>query len=100
MKYIVNGRTRNQAQDAAFAFLDLPERMRHDIVREVLEWAGVTSSPLAGDAPIEWLVELLTCSDCGEDFILAALGRMEAAAKKTGKDTGTGGLFVRPEGDE
>lgn len=96
MKYIVNGRVRNRMEDAVFTFLDLPERMRHDIVKDLLGWAGVTSLPMAGDKPIEWLVELLTCSDCGEDFIWSALRKMEEAAKKSGKDEGINRTFVRP----
>lgn len=97
MKYIVDGTVQKDQGGAVWAFLELPEETRHRIIKGVLQWAGVTTLPSVGDAPIEWLVGLLTCSDSGEDFIWSALGKMYEAAKRTGRCEGTSDLFARPE---
>ncbi len=96
MQFFINGKTRTCTEDAVCAFLDLPEKMRRDIVRESLQWAGVTSLPMAGDKPLEWLTDLFTDADGGEDFIWSVIGKMAAAAKASGHDEGFNRLFVRP----
>lgn len=83
-------------KDAVCAFLDLPEKMRHDIILEALRWAGVTGLPLAGDEPLEWLTGLFIDTDGGEDFIWSVVYKMADAAKASGHDEGFNRLFVRP----
>ncbi len=92
VRYVVWGSSRKSVESAADRFADLPEKIRDQILREALDWMGITARPLNDEAMV-WLREFLS-QELAPEFIEAVLCIMGQRAEKTHEKEGTSSIYA------